>query len=304
MRIAILGDGAMGSLFGGYLSKRNDVTIIGRNPEHGETFKKGLTIVEADREETFHPAYTTDSSGMQPVDLVILFVKSMANESVLETNKTLFDKHTYLLTFQNGAGHENVMSKFVPMDHVIIGTTQHNASLVSVGKVRHGGGGTCTIGTPGGDISGLSPIVKVLCDAGFSTTASSSVKRAIWNKLSNNTSVSITTAVLQCSMEYLAKDPSAWSIVESLCRETMAVAKADGYPFDEQKTLDDLHALCKAAHGGYTSFYTDIKNGRKTEVDRISGYVVERAHELGIHVPKQELMVSAIHALENKPHEA
>lgn len=74
MRIAILGDGAMGSLFGGYLSRKNDVTIIGRNKEHAKTFRDGLHIVEADHEETFHPSYSTDISGMKPVDLAILVV--------------------------------------------------------------------------------------------------------------------------------------------------------------------------------------------------------------------------------------
>ena len=50
--------------------------------------------------------------------------------------------------------------------------------------------------------------------------------------------------------------------------------------------------------GGYTSIMMDIKNGRKTEVDTISGAVVAKAHELGIPVPHHEMAVSLIHALE------
>ena len=49
MRIAVLGGGAMGALYGGYLSRKNDVTIVDVNTALIEKVKAdGLKIAEPD----------------------------------------------------------------------------------------------------------------------------------------------------------------------------------------------------------------------------------------------------------------
>ena len=52
------------------------------------------------------------------------------------------------------------------------------------------------------------------------------------------------------------------------------------------------------APGGYTSIYADLKNGRKTEVDFISGAVVRAAARQGREAPVQQLLVHMVHAME------
>ena len=47
MRIAVIGAGAMGALFGGYLSRCNDVLLVDVNPKQVDAInEKGLTIHE------------------------------------------------------------------------------------------------------------------------------------------------------------------------------------------------------------------------------------------------------------------
>ena len=79
MKIAVLGGGAMGALYGGYLSRKNDVTIVDVNTALIEKVRAdGLKIAEPDGSSAvYHPAITSDTKGMQPVDLVIVFVKAM-----------------------------------------------------------------------------------------------------------------------------------------------------------------------------------------------------------------------------------
>jgi 2-dehydropantoate 2-reductase len=302
MRIAVLGDGAMGCLFGSLLSVRNHVVLVGVHPEKSELLRReGVRIVQADGEHLYHPDTTTDTSGMSPVDLVILFVKSMHTREALQTNAGLIGPSTLVATFQNGAGHDELISPFVPRTRIIIGTTQDNASVRDVGVVVHGGSGVTVIGLVEGESSILEPIAAEFTACGFPTKVSSEVMRSVWRKLFNNTSISALTAVLQCSMEYLGQHQETWDAVVSLVDEALSVAKADGYPFDREDVRRDIRGVLDRAHGGYTSIYSDIKAGRKTEVDMISGYVVRRAKALQVPVPRQELMVRLIHALETKP---
>ena len=167
MKIAVLGGGAMGALYGGYLSRKNDVTIVDVNTTLIEKVKAdGLKIAEPDGSSAvYHPAITNDTKGMQPVDLVIVFVKAMFSESALENNRALIGPDTYLMTLQNGSGHEDVLKRFADDAHVVIGTTQHNSAVVGLGEIRHGGSGMTHIG------GGSSRLRTRLPPAGWRRTA-------------------------------------------------------------------------------------------------------------------------------------
>ena len=52
MDISVIGAGAMGMLFGGYLSAKHNVTMIGRNAQKTDNIaKNGITIRETSGEE-------------------------------------------------------------------------------------------------------------------------------------------------------------------------------------------------------------------------------------------------------------
>ena len=93
MKIAVLGAGAMGSLFGGYLSKYNDVWLVDVDPQRVNAItQKGITIVEKDGEQVFWPKAVTSTSDLGEMDLVIVFVKAMATEAALSQNRHLVGK--------------------------------------------------------------------------------------------------------------------------------------------------------------------------------------------------------------------
>ena len=169
MRIAVLGGGAMGALYGGYLSRKNDVLIVDVNTALIEKIKaEGLTIAEPDGSSAvYHPAITDDTKNMQPVDLVIVFVKAMFSQSALEKNRALIGSDTYLMTLQNGSGHEEVLRQFVDDAHVIIGTTQHNSAVAGLGEIRHGGSGMTHMGVLTGDAARLQPIAEAFTACGL-----------------------------------------------------------------------------------------------------------------------------------------
>lgn len=301
MRIGILGAGAMGMLFGGYLSRENRVWLIDVDQRRVEEISTaGVMVEEKDGEQRFTPLAVTDSRELPVMDLVIVFVKAMYTESALETNRHLLGKDTYLMTLQNGAGHENRLLKFADGAHVIIGSTQHNSSVAGGSKVKHGGGGKTSIGLVNGDSESLTPIAENFTRCGFECTTSDQVQKQIWSKLFLNTSASSLTAVLQMPLGYILDDPYACSLMERLAREAVAVANAGGLDFQEEEVIESIKTVLRNGRGGYTSIYADIRDGRRTEVDTIAGSVVEAARERNIPVPCHETIVSLIHAMEQR----
>ena len=302
MNIAILGSGAMGCLFGSYLSKRNNVFLIGHNPEK-QVFldKNGITVRERDGiESNYHPHAVSGCSGLSAADLVIIFVRVMDTLTALESNKAIIGPNTYVMTLQNGAGHDEKLLKYVDSSHAIIGSTKHSSSVVEPGLIFHSGIGKTAIGALDSD-SDIGFISDELTACGFPCSVSESIKKQIWDKLFVNTAASSLTGVLQVPLGFIMDDPYANSLMRKLIHEAVEVAHADGFEcFDEDQVTASVVEVIENGKKGYTSIYTHVKTGQKSEVDYISGYVLKRARELGVPVPYHETVVSLIHALENR----
>jgi 2-dehydropantoate 2-reductase len=302
MKIAILGAGAMGMLFGGYLSGEHEVAVIDIDPVRVDTINgDGIRIKEPDgkiveaRPEAFMSA---GKSG--EVDLVIIFVKAMDTRNALASNLNLIGPDSYVLTLQNGAGHDAVIREFLAAERTVIGTTQHNSSIIEAGAVHHGGGGTTFIGSKDCSRKALERIRDAFTRCGLETRISDNIQKKIWEKLFVNASASVLTAILQTDLGFLIQSCSAWHLTETLIREAVAVANGEGMGFEEESVLGDVRRLLENARNGYTSIYADIREGRKTEVDTISGAVVAASRRNKVPAPGHELVIALIHAMEDR----
>ena len=306
MNITVLGAGAMGTLFSGLLSRNNNVTVVDVSDAMVKAINSnGARIREKDGSILIcHPHAVNSSKGSGPQDIVIVFVKSMFTVDALEGNRNLIGPETYLMTLQNGAGHESKLLKFADRKHVIIGSTQHNSSIIEPGFVNHGGSGVTSIGLIDGNSECLKSIADSFTKCGIECHTENNVQKQIWKKMFTNTAASSLTAIYQVPLGFIHTDPEANRIMRQLCREAVEVANSLGLGFDLEEVINDVEKVCINAPNGYTSIYADIRDGRKSEVDTISGSVVEAAHVQGIPVPCHEMVVRRIHEMENRAKEA
>lgn len=302
MKIAIIGAGAMGSIYGGHLSLNNDVYLIDTN----ETIinyinENGLTLDEDGKSNIYKPKAVTNSKEMPAMDLVILFVKSLYSRAALEGNKNIIGKDTYLMTLQNGSGHEDILEEFVDKSHIIIGTTEDNGAVLGAGHIRRGGVGNTNIGMLIDDNAGFLNQVKSAFDCcGFNVKIHNNIQQLIWNKLFTNVSLSAVTGILQVKIGYIRSNEYAWNMTKALIHETVEVANKLGLDADEEKITQDVENVTVKSPEGITSICADLCAGRKTEVDTISGSVVRAANKAGIKVPTHEFVVNMIHAMEGR----
>lgn len=292
----------MGSIYGGHLSINNDVYMIDKKEELVEKINAdGLKLYENDKDVIYHPKALLSSEGIGEVDLVIIFVKALYSRAALMENKAIIGDNTYVLTLQNGAGHEDIIEEFVPKERIIIGTTEDNGAILDNGYVRRGGKGKTNIGMLVEDKKGMLDKVKECFDGcGFDTHIYSNIQQLIWDKLFTNVSLSALTGVLQVPIGFIAEDEYAWNMTVTLIKEAMQVAKAMGLEFDEDEMIKRVRNTSINSPEGRTSIYADLKAGRLTEVNTISGAVVKAGDRLGIPVPSHKMIVNMVHAMENK----
>ena len=147
-------------------------------------------------------------------------------------------------------------------------------------------------------------VPKEAAEKFFAAFSEENVQKQVWKKMFTNTAASSLTALFQVPLGFIHTDSNANWLMRQLCKEAVEVANSLGLGFNLEEVTNDVDKVCINAPNGYTSIYADIRDGRRSEVDTISGSVVEAAHDQKIAVPYHEMVVRCIHALENRNKES
>jgi 2-dehydropantoate 2-reductase len=302
MKIAVIGAGAMGSLYGAYLSRNHDVYMIDVNSKTvGSINQRGLIIYEKEenKDQIFHVPAVNNSEDLGVMELVIVFVKNIYTISAMEKNKNLIGKNTIVLTLQNGAGNDRDLERFVKKENILVGTTEHNCANIEPGRVSHNTSGVTNIGMILYNKEILQRVCETFERCGIYTEIYENIQEIIWNKLFINLSLNSVTAILQCKVGYLHENKDASQIVRMILSEAVDVAIADGTYFNKDEVIQKVEKHIKDDfHEAITSMNQDVMNKRITEIDHINGAIVRAAKEYGIETPYNDFIVHLVHAIE------
>lgn len=303
MKIAIIGAGSMGSLYGAYLhNSGEEVYLINRWEEHINVINtEGLIIEEREKKLKFYPKAVTNSRDIGIVDLAIIFVKSTKTEEAILENKNIIGKNTYVLSLQNGYGNGEKIEKYINKDRIIVGTTGEGCTTIKAGYIKHAGSGDTYIGMfSGKEDSILENLENILNYSGFNVHICKDPSQLIWNKLIINVGINAITAILKIKNGELLKQNTAKSIMKNAVIEAVKVANAKGFNFDEEEMIDKVEKVALKTAENKSSMLQDISNNKKTEIEVINGAIVREGIKLNIKTPVNETLTNLIIALENK----
>ncbi len=302
MKIVIMGTGAMGSLFGGLLARsEEEVWLVDIRREQIDAIRSaGLTIEEKGEGETIRVNATSDAASIGKADLVIFFVKAYHTEKAVSDALVLQKKDTVFLTLQNGLGNEEAICKQVDRKSVMLGATNHGATLLGPGRIRHAGWGKTYVGELDGKMTDrVAQIGQVFNKAGIETEVSSNIHQVVWNKLFINAGLNAVAALTGLKNGQLLDYPETLRLMDGLVSEAVEVAKRKGIPI-EGNPLEKVKAVVEATRENRCSMGQDIDNRRKTEIDAINGAVVREAERLGIAVPYNQMITDLIKVIEKR----
>src|SRR5688572_1121732 len=158
MKIAIVGTGAMGSVYAGlFASAGHEVWAIDAWRDHVEAMKKkGLRLEGASGDRTVKVHATTDAKEAGPCDLVVLATKAMHVEGAASSIKksSLLGKDTPVLSIQNGLGGPDAAAEILGRERVMVGVVGgFGASIRAPGHAHHNGMELVRLGEFGGPIT-------------------------------------------------------------------------------------------------------------------------------------------------------
>ncbi|RQS22041.1 ketopantoate reductase family protein [Burkholderia sp. Bp8998] len=310
MKIAILGAGAMGSLFGGLLAEHGEaVTLIDVNDAHLDAIRRdGLRIdddrgerriraLQAVRPEAANAA--ASASPDTPFDLLIVFTKSLHTRAALEGVRALLTPRTYVLTLQNGLGNVETLNAIVPLERILVGVTTWPADFAGAGRVRSHGAGTIRMRTADGAARPFAAAVAdALSRAGLACSLDADVWAAIWEKVAFNAALNTLCAATGCTVDQLGREPDGPRLALAIAAETAAVARAKGIAVDGERIARNVEHAIHAHRGHRPSMLQDVLAGRRTEIDAINGQVVEAARETGVAVPHSDTLLALVRLID------
>jgi 2-dehydropantoate 2-reductase len=93
--------------------------------------------------------------------------------------------------------------------------------------------------------------------------------------------------------------PDSRELVERMHDEVVATAAGEGVPIDRRRSWDNAVRTYAGTGDHYPSMATDLRLGRRTEIDAISGAVVSRAERHGMAMPATGTIVHLLRAAES-----
>jgi len=297
MKFIIFGAGAIGSLFGGLLSKKNDVLLVGRK-EHIEEIEKNGLRVEGLTEGIFYPKTRFDGS---KYDFIILTTKAYDTEKAVDEILKKFGKIP-VISIQNGLRNEEIIAEKIGIENVIGVVTTQGVTFLGNGRIYHAGKGETVIGEMGGEITErIKKICDVFNECGIETKISREIKKEKWKKAIVNSAINGLTSILRCKNGELIKNEYAKQLMRKICMEGIEVARAEGIEIGNN-IIKKAQEVAKNTSENISSMLQDIIFGRKTEVDEINGEILRRAKKHGIDVCVNETIYSIIKANESVRH--
>lgn len=297
MKIAVLGSGAMGCLYGGNLSLAGfDVTLIDVWKDHVDAINSGgLRIEECGKDRIVgNISAVTDFSSMGTVDLLIVFVKATMTRQAVEEAKNLVGPDTMVLTLQNGLGNVEKISEVVGSDKVIAGITGHGSTMLGPGHIRHAGIGDTDLGElDGARTERLEKLAGMLEKAGFSVNISSNVTGLIWGKLLVNIGINALTALTGLSNGQLLDFEETTEILEKLVTEAWSVAEKKHIILGNDP-VEHTKEIARLTAGNRSSMLQDVMRKRVTEIDVLNGAIVDEGRKLGVPTPVNAVITDLI----------
>jgi 2-dehydropantoate 2-reductase len=301
MKVAIIGCGAVGSLFAANLAQLEDVDVWAYDAfrEHVDAINdRGLRLSGAG-DVVGRLRATADAAELPPCDFGIVATKAMHTGAAIAATAHAFAEGS-VATVQNGLGNEEAIAEHA--QRVIRGTTFPAGKLVEPGHVQWDVKGDTTLG-PFEPKPTPFPEIERLADActrgGMPTKAVADARGPQWRKVIFNAATNPVGALTGLAHGRVCERPDLRRLVSGLVDEGKAVAAAQGIELDaDPEELVDYAAKPEVGYDHKASMLQDVEARRSTEIDYLNGGIVRFGREHGVPTPLNQAIWALVKGVE------
>nr|WP_275666791.1 2-dehydropantoate 2-reductase [Vibrio tubiashii] len=290
VNILILGPGAIGSLWA------SKFQAAGHNVSLWSTSIEPRLTLQLDQlpPQTFS---NRDTNSIEQADLILITVKAWQVDAALTPLMPHISPDTILVLMHNGMGTAEAVVRKMPSNPLVLATTTHGAYKPSKHQVLHTGMGQTQLGGFNSLGNKCSFLEEIFNHALPIAAWNDNIHHALWTKLAINCAINPLTAIYQVKNGQLSAQEHQLE-VNALLDEIYPVLAAEQIPLSREQLSQTVNHVIEATAANHSSMQQDIFHRRPSEIDFITGYLLERAQHHGISTPKNSKLYQAIKNIE------
>ena len=303
-RIAIVGAGAMGSVYAGLFAEAGyQISVVDLWQEHITAIDKtGLHLEGASGDRVIGGITAVHQiADLGSIDLYVIATKANGVGDAAAEIAKVMQPDSLVLTIQNGLGAGDRIAQYMPTDNVLLGVAEgFGASIKGPGHIHHNAMRQIRIGEMvGGMTDRLVWIESLWQAAGFKATAFADIHQLVWEKFICNVMCSAPSVAFDCTIGELFSDEDRRIVALGCMLEAyeIGLTKNIAFSFDDAVAYGVKFAA-DMPHAS-PSMRLDHLAGKRSEIDAINGMVPVLGREMGIKTPYNDTLVALVRARES-----
>ena len=305
MKICIVGAGATGGYLGVKLINAGfDVSLVARGAHLTAMKKKGLTLIENDKEITCSPKCSDSMKELGKMDFIFITLKAYSINGLVEEISTMFDENTSVISSYNGipwwyffgaeGQFKNYRIKCIDPKNIqwnvitperIIGCVVYPATeIIEPGVIKHIEGNRFSLGEPNGaQTERISRISKAMARADLKAPVRKNIRQEIWMKLIGNLAFNPLSVITEETLDVLLLNEENKKTAYEAMKEATLIMDKLNVPMSI--SIDQRIEGAAKVGSHKTSMLQDYERGKELELDALVVAVKEIADLLGIKTP-------------------
>ena len=305
MKICIVGAGATGGYLGVKLINAGfDVSLVARGAHLTAMKKKGLTLIENDKEITCSPKCSDSMKELGKMDFIFITLKAYSINGLVKEISTMFDENTSVISAYNGipwwyffgaeGQFKNYRIKCIDPENIqwnvitperIIGCVVYPATeIIEPGVIKHIEGNRFSLGEPNGaQTERISRISKAMASADLKAPVRKNIRQEIWMKLIGNLAFNPLSVITEETLDVLLLNEENKKTAYEAMKEATLIMDKLNVPMSI--SIDQRIEGAAKVGSHKTSMLQDYEKGKELELDALVVAVKEIADLLGIKTP-------------------
>ena len=314
MNILVIGAGSVGiGLATSALSQNARLSIFARGKTAEAIRKNGMKRTGLFAHYSFTPDEFEVYEDYEEIpkntyDYVFITSKTTANDDIskkLNENRQILRKNAKIIIFQNGFGNDAPYLRYfskkeVFSARVITGFTRPERHISEVTVYTE----PILIGSlQDENPSELQEIADIITASGIRCELTDEVDKYLWAKMLYNCSLNPLGAILDVNYGKLTENEYTIELMNKIIDEIFNVIKSSGYTtlWESPEEYKDIFysKLVPDTYNHYSSTHQDIQRKIKTEIDSLTGKVIDLGEKNNIDVTTNKIIYNLIKAIES-----
>ena len=303
MRIAVIGCGAMGSIYAAKLAAAgNDVVAIDSDQASiNQIARHGLRVTGPGSDQVV-PLRASTVAPAEMMDLVVLAVKAADVTPGARQALPMLGASTPVLTIQNGLGSAETVAAIVGDRRVAVGIASgFGAARIAPGHVHHNAMRAMRFGAYSSlPYATVESIARAWTDAGFDAAAVTDIAAMQWEKLMCNVAYSAPCALSGMTVGQVMDDPEMGPVSRAAATEAWTVARASAIAIAVTDPVAHVRDFGAHLPDAKPSALLDHEARRVSEIDVINGAVPRQGARVGVEAPVNATLTAVVKSIERR----